>query len=88
MALGAEAGAVLRMVLVESGVLLLAGVAAGLILAGLSMRYAAALLYGLPPLDPASFALAAGVLAAVSFIAAWIPARRAATLEPLAVLRE
>ena len=88
MALGAEAGAVLRMVLAESGVLLLVGVAAGLILAGFSMRFTSALLYGLPPIDPASFALAAGVLAAASVIAAWIPARRAAALEPLAILRE
>ena len=88
MALGAEAGAVLRMVLAESGVLLLAGVAAGLILAGLSMRFTSALLYGLPPIDAASFALAAAVLAVASFTAAWIPARRAAALEPLAVLRE
>jgi putative ABC transport system permease protein len=88
MALGAEPRSVIRMILRESGVLLAAGLAAGVTLAILAARSAASLLYGLEPWDPASFAAAAAVLGLVSLIAAWIPARRAARLTPTIALRE
>ena len=88
MALGADPRTVVRMVLGESGVLLAAGVAIGVALAVMASRWAAALLYGLEPWDPASFALAVGALGFVSLLAAWIPARRASQLEPTIALRE
>jgi len=87
-ALGAAPGAVIRMVLAESGVMVAIGVAIGLALAIALSRYAAALLYGLTPLDPTSFAVGAIVLASISALAAWIPARRAARLAPSVALRE
>ena len=87
MALGADPGAVVNMVLKESGLLLAGGVAAGLALALFVSRYAEALLFGLQARDPLSFASAAAVLAAVSLLAAWIPARRASRVAPTVALR-
>jgi ABC-type antimicrobial peptide transport system permease subunit len=88
LALGAEPRTVVRMMLGESALLLAAGVPIGVGLAIAVSRYAATLLYGLTPLDPASFALATGGLGAVCALAAWIPARRASRLDPTAALRE
>jgi putative ABC transport system permease protein len=88
MALGADPRTVVRMVLAESGVLLAAGVVIGVALAVVVSRWAATLLYGLEPWDPASFALASGALGFASLLAAWIPARRASQLEPTLALRE
>jgi predicted permease len=87
LALGAEPRNVVRMVLADSGVLLLAGLAVGVPLAILASRSSSALLYGLEPWDPASFAIAVSALAAVGLLASWIPARRAARLEPTMALR-
>ncbi len=87
-ALGAEPRTVIRMVLAESVTLLALGVAIGVALAIAASRYAASLLYGLTPLDPASFALAISVLGFVSLLAAWFPARRASRLAPTVALRE
>ena len=87
MALGADPGTVVRMVLGESGLLLLAGMAIGVLLAIGSTRWAASLLYGLQPWDPASLLLGVIALALVSFIAAWIPARRASRVAPTVALR-
>lgn len=87
MALGADPAAVVRMVLAESGLLLLGGVAAGIVLAIFASRWAASLLYGLEPWDPLSFGLAVGSLALVSLAASWIPARRASRLAPTVALR-
>jgi predicted permease len=88
MALGADPGAVVRMVLKESGLLFAAGVAAGLGLAALASRYAEALLFELKASDPLTYAAAAGVLALVSLAAAWLPARRASRVAPTVALRE
>jgi putative ABC transport system permease protein len=88
MALGAEPRTVIRMVLAESGTLLAVGVIIGAALAIVASRYAASLLYGLTPLDPASFALGITALGFVSLAAAWIPARRASRLAPTVALRE
>jgi ABC-type antimicrobial peptide transport system permease subunit len=87
MALGADPRAVVRMVLRESGLLLGAGVVIGIGLAVGASRWAASLLYGLDPWDPASIALAVFALGAVSLIAAWIPARRASRVAPTVALR-
>lgn len=88
MALGADARSVVRMVIGESAWLLAAGCVLGLTLAAAAARSVAALLFGIPPWDPASFATAVFVLAAVTVIAAWIPARRAARVSPVNALRE
>ncbi len=88
MALGADPGKVVRMVLAESGALLAFGVLIGAGLAFVLSRWAANLLFGLKPWDPASFVLAAGALGLVSLLAAWLPARRASRLAPTLALRE
>ncbi len=76
MALGADARAVIRMVLAESGTLLVVGLTIGVAVAGIASRYARSLLYGLKPLDPISFVVGISALAFVSVCAAWIPAVR------------
>jgi ABC-type antimicrobial peptide transport system permease subunit len=87
-ALGADARAVVRMVLGESAWLLAIGCGLGLALAAAAARPAAALLFGIEPWDPVSFGLAVVVLAMVTVTAAWIPARRASRMSPTVALRE
>jgi ABC-type antimicrobial peptide transport system permease subunit len=87
MALGARPAAVMRLVLGESSRMIGIGVAAGLAAASLMTRWLAALLYGVAPLDPATFAGAAAVLACVGLLASGIPARRAARIDPMEALR-
>jgi len=88
MALGATRDRVLRMV-VRQG-LLLAGLGAGAGLAGalVATRWMQSLLYQVSAMDPAIHLSVAGVLVAVAAVASWLPARRAAGMEPLAALRE
>jgi predicted permease len=88
MALGAASSDVVRMVLRDS--LWMVG---GGILLGLPCAYAVGRvfkneLFGLDPLDPASSALALSALLVVALLAAWIPARRAAGIDPITALRE
>jgi predicted permease len=87
MALGAEPGRVIRMVLRESGLLVVIGMITGTALAVFVSRWVATLLFGLKPWDPVSIALAIGVLGSVSLLAAWIPARRASRVAPTVALR-
>jgi ABC-type antimicrobial peptide transport system permease subunit len=89
MALGAESGGVVRLVLGRVGWLVSAGVTAGIALAWWASRFiSATLLYGVSARDAATFAGAAAVLMSVSAVAAWLPARRAARIHPAEVLRE
>jgi predicted permease len=88
MALGAEPPAVLRMVLAESGLLVALGLIVGLAIAFGASQATGSLLYGITPSDASSYALGAGVLACVAVIAAWLPARRASQIAPIAALRE
>jgi putative ABC transport system permease protein len=88
MALGANGRDVLRMILREAGLLLAIGLAAGAALAIAAGRAAAAMLYGLKPHDPITMALAIASLAAVALVASYLPAHRAARLEPMVALRE
>ena len=75
------------MVLKETSQLVLAGTAAGIILAlGLS-RLVASMLYGVKPNDLTVFAVAVAMLAAVAAISAYIPARRASRIDPMVALR-
>jgi len=91
MALGAEPGDVVWMVLRQAMVLVLAGVAVGvpgaLGVARLAGSQIAGLLFGLKAIDPIAFATATLVLVSVAAIAAYLPARRAARIDPTVALR-
>jgi putative ABC transport system permease protein len=88
MALGADARRVVRLMLERVAILVLAGVLAGAAVAAWASRFVAALLYGLEPGDPSTILAAASLLVAISLIAAYLPARRAARIDPARVLRE
>ncbi|MGH9160120.1 MAG: ABC transporter permease [Vicinamibacteraceae bacterium] len=88
MALGAEAGQVVRMVLGRVSALLAAGTIAGICLSLWASRYLEGLLYGVAPHDTATLIAASLVLAAVGMLAGWLPARRAARIDPARVLRD
>jgi ABC-type antimicrobial peptide transport system permease subunit len=86
-ALGADRGRVIRLVMKEAMLLLTVGLAAGIVLAFWAARAAATLLYGLEPYDPVSMLSAIVLLAVIALAASYAPARRAAALEPMAALR-
>jgi len=88
MALGANRNAILRMILGEVGVLLVCGLAAGLVLALATGTAARTLLFGLEPHDPLVLLSATALLALVGLAAGFIPARRAAGIAPMTALRE
>ena len=87
MALGATRSQVLTMIMRESLLVLALGLAAGIPLTLLAVRPLKSMLYGISPFDPASFGLAIAALAVVSGCAAFAPARRAASVEPMQALR-
>jgi predicted permease len=87
MALGAEQGTVGRMVLGQALMLAGAGVAIGLAGAAGATRLMSSLLYGVSPMDPVTFGAVATVLCVVALVASWIPARRAAGVDPVEALR-
>jgi predicted permease len=87
LALGAQGRTVLWMVLRESLLLLTLGVALGVPLALASTRLIKQQLFGLGAVDPATYAIAIGVVIAMTLIAAWLPARRAAKVDPMVALR-
>jgi predicted permease len=86
-ALGARPGAVLRLVMRQALALATAGVMAGAAAALLLTRLLAGLLFEVRATDPLTYAAIACVLAATAALAAWRPARRAATVDPIAALR-
>jgi predicted permease len=88
LAIGAQAWKVRRMVVWESVRLVLAGAAVGLTMsAGLS-TVLAALLFGVSRHDPLTFGLVPGIVLLAALVGAYLPARRASRIDPLAVLRE
>jgi putative ABC transport system permease protein len=87
MALGAQTGAVLRMVIGRGLRLVAIGVAIGLIGSLAMTRVMANLLFGVSATDPLTFAGVALSLIIVAFLACWIPARRAAKVHPMIALR-
>jgi predicted permease len=87
-ALGATRGSVMGLVLRQSLRLVSAGLVLGLVMAALAAQGLGSLLFGIGPLDPASFAGAVVVIGLVALVATWLPARRALGVDPVAALRE
>jgi len=87
-ALGADRGSVIALVLREAGLLLAIGLAAGTGLALWAGRAASAMLFDLKPTDPVTFAGAILLLTAVALLASYAPARKASRIEPMQALRE
>jgi putative ABC transport system permease protein len=87
LALGAEPGSVAGMIVWQGGIAALAGISAGLSVAFTGSRLIESLLYGVSPRDPSVFAAATLLLFGVALFACWLPARRAARLNPIDALR-
>jgi predicted permease len=87
-ALGASRADVLRLVLVQGIQLTIIGLAVGLCLALGLTRFIAGMLYGVSPTDPISVAEVAGLLAAISVLACYLPAHRAMRINPVSAIRE
>jgi ABC-type antimicrobial peptide transport system permease subunit len=87
MALGAAPAQVLRVVLMRTSVLLAIGTVIGLALAFLSGQFFGQILYGVSAHDPLTYACAVSLMAAVAFVACWVPAKRAIRVDPLTALR-
>ena len=88
MALGADGGTVVRLMLGNALVPVAAGIAAGAIGSAFAVRLLASFLFGVQPLDPMAFAAAAALLAGVAALAGYVPARRATRVDPLLALRQ
>jgi predicted permease len=88
MALGARSGRVISMILGEISGLVVVGLAIGGGLAYVAARLITSRLYGIDPQDPVTVAWATSLLLAVSLVAAFLPARRAAKLDPMTALRQ
>ena len=86
-ALGADAGAVLRLVLIQGLIPVAAGIACGLGGALGLTRLMSGLLYDVKPFDPLTFGAVAAILAAVAVIACYLPARRAMAVDPMIAMR-
>jgi len=86
-ALGAQPGALRRLVLVQAVAVASVGIVLGVGAAILLMRLLASLLFEVAPADPASLAGAAVLMSAVALTASWLPARRAAAMDPARALR-
>jgi putative ABC transport system permease protein len=87
MAIGAEPGQVMRMVVGGGMKLALLGVALGIAAALGLANLVAAMLFGVTPFDPVSYAATAGVLLVVAALACYLPARRAMRVDPIIAMR-
>jgi ABC-type antimicrobial peptide transport system permease subunit len=87
LALGARRQSVLRLVLRQGLRLIVAGVAIGLLLAFAVTRLLANFLYGVSPFDTVTFASVPVLLGCIALAACWMPARRAARVDPIEALR-
>ncbi len=87
LALGATGGDLARLTLIDALKLAAAGIAVGLGLSIIAQRSIAAFLFGVEPTDVTTWAIAITALSAVAVLAAWLPARRAAALNPADILR-
>jgi ABC-type antimicrobial peptide transport system permease subunit len=78
---------VIGLVLRDVAIMLACGLALGSAAAAMMTGLARGLLFGLTPTEPSVFAIAAAALALTALLAAWLPARRAANIDPLVALR-
>jgi putative ABC transport system permease protein len=87
MALGAQAGAVIRLIVRQVVVCAAVGVVSGVAISAAATRFVRGLVFGIEPTDPTSMALAVALLLAAACLAAWVPARRAVRVDPALALR-
>jgi len=87
MALGAQRLDVLRMVLGDGARITMVGAAIGLVAALALTRLMASMLFGVRPTDPVTFAAVAVLLCGIALFACYLPARRAAKIDPMVALR-
>ena len=87
MALGAQRTWVLKMVLRDAAILVTAGIAFGVISALASASILQSMLYGIRPRDPVVMIVVCAAVALVGLLSAFIPARRAAKVDPMVALR-
>lgn len=88
MSLGAAKREVLGMVLANGGRLLVAGVGVGLVASFVVARLLEGLLFGVPPTDPVTVATVSALMIGVGLVACAVPARRAASVDPLVAMRQ
>jgi predicted permease len=88
MALGAAPSTVLRMTLKDGALMILAGIAAGVIASLALVNLISSLLFGVKPTDLPTFVVVVGVLCSIGFLACYVPARRAMKIDPVVALRE
>jgi len=86
-ALGAQRRDVLELILGEGTLLLVVGIAIGLLGSFIASRFLSSLLFGIRPTDPITFVSTPLLLAVVALVACYIPARRATTVDPVTALR-
>ena len=87
MAIGAQANDIFRLIVGHSGRLVGIGVVIGVATALAATRVMSTLLYGVKPTDPVTFAAICAIIAAVALVASYLPARRAANVDPLVAIR-
>ena len=88
MAFGAENRAIFQMMIGQGLRLSAIGIAAGLVVAVLLTRVMGTMLVGVKPTDPLTFGAIATLFVCIAALASWLPARRAAALDPTVALRE
>lgn len=87
LAIGAEPGTVIRSVVRQTLVLAGAGILVGVPLALLTSSVGRGVLVGVEPTEPAAYLVGAAVLVLIALAASWLPARRAAAVDPVTALR-
>jgi predicted permease len=86
-AVGASSGSIAGLVLREAALVVMIGITAGLVAAGAASRVLVGLLFNVPPFDPITFFATAITFGLVALLATYLPARRAARVDPLVALR-
>jgi ABC-type antimicrobial peptide transport system permease subunit len=87
MAIGASSSSVARLIVMESLTLAVAGCAVGAFGVAAVSRLARSILFGIAPQDPLTLVTTAAVLLTAVLAASWLPARRAARINPVSVMR-
>ena len=88
MALGASPSSVRWMIVRDVVILALSGAVVGIVIAGAATQLISRVLFGLSPTDPLTFFAATAFLTTLALCAGWLPARRAARLNPTVALRQ